>query len=253
MGKERSICAIGMLAFALTITNPPSAMSLVFPGAPEHERAEPERRASPDKREVRLFYPSVTEPVRDGREIRLSYSGNGTRANGKRPRLRSLRDVLRSKRRAQKSDASQSASWTISYRNGPNQRSRRHGRVSLRIPGRSYERTGSHATASRPSGLRPSGMKYGTASWYGWEFHGRRTANGETYNMYEHTAAHRTLPFGTRIRVTNLRNGRQAVVRINDRGPFIKGREIDLSYATARELDMLESGIEEVRLDILSG
>ncbi|GAB4350741.1 MAG: hypothetical protein Kow0099_34440 [Candidatus Abyssubacteria bacterium] len=70
--------------------------------------------------------------------------------------------------------------------------------------------------------------------------------------MYERTAAHRNLPFGTRVKVTNLRNGRHTVVRINDRGPFVKGREIDLSYGAARELGMLESGIERVRLEILS-
>lgn len=71
--------------------------------------------------------------------------------------------------------------------------------------------------------------------------------------MYARTAAHKTLPFGTVVRVTNLRNGRQTVVRINDRGPFIKGRDIDLSYGTAHDLGMVETGIEEVRLEILSG
>ena len=71
--------------------------------------------------------------------------------------------------------------------------------------------------------------------------------------MYERTAAHKTLPFGTVVRVTNLSNGKQVVVRINDRGPFVRGRDIDLSYATARELGMLDSGIEKVRLEILPG
>jgi len=71
--------------------------------------------------------------------------------------------------------------------------------------------------------------------------------------MYARTAAHKTLPFGTVVRVTNLSNGRQAIVRINDRGPFIKGRDIDLSYGTAYVLGMVETGIEEVRLEILSG
>jgi rare lipoprotein A len=71
--------------------------------------------------------------------------------------------------------------------------------------------------------------------------------------MYDHTAAHKTLPFGTVVRVTNLSNGRVATVRINDRGPFVKGRGIDLSYATARDLGMLQSGIEKVRLEIISG
>ncbi len=91
----------------------------------------------------------------------------------------------------------------------------------------------------------------GIACWYGREHHGRRTANGERFNMYAYTAAHRELPFGTRVRVTNLRNGRDAVVRINDRGPFVRGRVIDLSYIAARDLGMLETGLEEVRLEIL--
>jgi rare lipoprotein A len=70
--------------------------------------------------------------------------------------------------------------------------------------------------------------------------------------MHAHTAAHRTLPFGTIVRVTNLRNGRQALVRINDRGPFVPGREIDLSYGAARDLGMLEAGLVKVRLDVLT-
>ncbi|UCD59304.1 MAG: septal ring lytic transglycosylase RlpA family protein [Candidatus Hydrogenedentota bacterium] len=98
---------------------------------------------------------------------------------------------------------------------------------------------------------RPSGTIYGVASWYGRKYHGRRTSNGEIYNMHAHTAAHRTLPFGTVIRVTNLRNGCRTVVRINDRGPFVAGREIDLSYQAARDLGMLDTGLERVRLEIL--
>lgn len=94
---------------------------------------------------------------------------------------------------------------------------------------------------------------YGVASWYGKEFHGRPTASGERFNMYEYTAAHRSWPFGTVVRVTNLRNNHQAVVRINDRGPFARGREIDLSYVAARDLRMLDTGLEKVRLEILSG
>jgi len=93
---------------------------------------------------------------------------------------------------------------------------------------------------------------YGVASWYGKEHQGRKTANGERFNMYAHTAAHRSLPFGTKVRVTNLRNNRQTIVRINDRGPYVRGREIDLSYAAARDLGMLETGVEKVRIDVLS-
>jgi len=97
------------------------------------------------------------------------------------------------------------------------------------------------------------GVQYGYASWYGGKFHGRKTANGETYDMFAMTAAHRTLPFETWVRVTNLENGRSVMVRINDRGPFKdkKKRIIDLSLGAAKELDMLEAGVVEVRLEIL--
>ena len=88
----------------------------------------------------------------------------------------------------------------------------------------------------------------GVASWYGPKFHGRKTANGEVYNMYDLTAAHRTLPFGTLVQVTNVSNGLQVQVRINDRGPFIKNRIIDLSYTAARKIDMIGSGTAPVQL-----
>ena len=89
----------------------------------------------------------------------------------------------------------------------------------------------------------------GIASWYGKRFHGRRTANGETYDMYAMTAAHRTLPFGTKVRVRHLKNSRQVTVRINDRGPFIEGRVIDLSFAAAKKLHL--DGVAPVRLEVL--
>lgn len=91
----------------------------------------------------------------------------------------------------------------------------------------------------------------GGASWYGPGFHGRLTANGETFNSNHLTAAHRTLPFGTQLRVTNLNNGRSVVVRINDRGPFIKGRIIDLSAAAARQIKMIDSGVASVRVEVI--
>ena len=91
----------------------------------------------------------------------------------------------------------------------------------------------------------------GTASWYGPGFHGRKTANGERFDSQGLTAAHRSLPFGTRVRVTNLNNGRAVVVRINDRGPFIGNRIIDLSAGAARSIGMLQSGLAPVQLDIL--
>jgi rare lipoprotein A len=89
----------------------------------------------------------------------------------------------------------------------------------------------------------------GIASWYGHPYHGRRTASGEIYNMYGMTAAHRTLPFGTQVRVHNLENGRDVAVRINDRGPFVEGRIIDLSFASAQAMGMPSTAL--VRLELL--
>lgn len=94
-----------------------------------------------------------------------------------------------------------------------------------------------------------SSYQSGIASWYGGYFHGRTTANGEKYNMWSLTAAHKTLPFGTRVKVTNTRNGDSVVVRINDRGPFIAGRVIDLSKAAANEIGM--GGLAPVKLTVL--
>ncbi len=91
----------------------------------------------------------------------------------------------------------------------------------------------------------------GVASYYAHEFHGRTTASGEVYDENALTAAHRELPFGTRVLVTNLSNERDVVVRINDRGPFVTGRIIDLSYAAARRLDFIEEGITTVRVEVV--
>ena len=91
----------------------------------------------------------------------------------------------------------------------------------------------------------------GIASYYGKKFHGRTTANGERFDMRELTAAHRTLPFGTVVRVTNLNNGLEVRVRINDRGPFVKGRIIDLSRGAAKKLDMIQDGIVPVRIKVV--
>lgn len=100
------------------------------------------------------------------------------------------------------------------------------------------------ATIERPKGWTQKGL----ASWYGKEFHGRRTASGDIYDMYKYTAAHGTLPFGTLVRVTNLGNGRSVVVKINDRGPFIRKRIIDLSYAAAKKIGMIEQGVVQVEI-----
>lgn len=91
----------------------------------------------------------------------------------------------------------------------------------------------------------------GVASWYGKGFHGKKTSNGEIYNMYEMTAAHKTLPHDTWVKVTNLNNSRDITVRINDRGPFVKGRIIDLSYVAARKLGMVGAGTAPVMVRAL--
>ncbi|MFQ5901602.1 MAG: septal ring lytic transglycosylase RlpA family protein [Thermodesulfobacteriota bacterium] len=91
----------------------------------------------------------------------------------------------------------------------------------------------------------------GRASWYGKDFHGKRTANGEIYDMYKVSAAHKTLPLGTIVRVKNLDNAKTVVLKINDRGPFVKGRIIDLSYAAAKKIGMVEKGVTDVRLKVL--
>jgi rare lipoprotein A len=106
---------------------------------------------------------------------------------------------------------------------------------------------GKNAPTPAPSGY----TEEGNASWYGAPFHGRRASNGEIYDMYKLTAAHRTLPFETMVRVTNLSNGKSTVVRITDRGPFVENRIIDLSLAAAREIESVGPGIVPVRVEVL--
>ncbi len=91
----------------------------------------------------------------------------------------------------------------------------------------------------------------GKASWYGKDFHGKKTANGQIYNMYGLSAAHKTLPLGTQIRVTNLENNRSVVLVINDRGPFVSGRILDLSYGAANKLGTVERGVAKVRISAI--
>jgi rare lipoprotein A len=107
-----------------------------------------------------------------------------------------------------------------------------------------------HIALHPPAALPAS--ETGLASWYGYPYHGRAAADGEIYDMEKMTAAHRTLPFGTWVRVTNLSNGKTTEVRITDRGPFVDGRVIDLSKAAAREVDLIGPGVAKVRLDIIS-
>lgn len=127
------------------------------------------------------------------------------------------------------------------------------GRLLKRIPGKARVpptqrpyRVDGHTYYPLPNayGYREVGI----ASWYGRDFHGRKTSNGETYNMYAETAAHKTLPMGTHVLVRNLENGRQTVVRINDRGPFVKGRIIDLSLRAAQQLGMAKCGTARVEV-----
>ena len=99
---------------------------------------------------------------------------------------------------------------------------------------------------------KPSPYQVGTASWYGEFFVGKPTASGESYDMYAMTAAHPTLPLGTYVRVTNLHNGRVVIVRVNDRGPVVPGRIIDLSYGAADVLQFTQKGLQQVRLDIVT-
>lgn len=104
-----------------------------------------------------------------------------------------------------------------------------------------------------PPTARGQYAEEGVASWYGVPFNGHRTSDGEIYDMYQMTAAHRTLPFGSVVQVTDLSNGRQIDVRINDRGPFVNNRIIDLSYSAAQALGMVGPGTAPVRLQVVSG
>ncbi len=98
---------------------------------------------------------------------------------------------------------------------------------------------------------KPTPYQVGTASWYGEDFDGKTTASGETYDMFGMTAAHPTLPLGSYVKVTNLRNGKTVVVKVNDRGPIVPGRIIDLSMSAAEALDFKAHGIQRVQLDVI--
>jgi rare lipoprotein A len=114
----------------------------------------------------------------------------------------------------------------------------------------------SPSQASKNSGQvrrtkRPKPYQVGAASWYGKYFHGKKTASGEAYDMFQFTAAHPWLPLGTVVKVTNLRNQRWVIVRVNDRGPIPRSRIIDLSYGAAQMLQLRAEGVERVRLDLI--
>lgn len=106
------------------------------------------------------------------------------------------------------------------------------------------------AKVSKPA-AKSGKVQVGTASWYGKQFHGRQTASGDTYDMFQFTAAHRTLPLGTLVKVTNLRNGKWVIVKVNDRGPYVGHRVMDLSYGAAQMLAFRQRGIERVKLEVI--
>jgi rare lipoprotein A len=137
------------------------------------------------------------------------------------------------------------------------------GEYSDKVPARRYSRESPQSaevpsspeteeappTEELPEPSRPALMETGLASWYGPRFHGKRTASGEVFNQEKFTAAHPTLPWGSRVKVTNLANGKSVEVRINDRGPFVKDRIIDVSRAAARALGMVKSGVTTVQIE----
>ncbi len=108
-----------------------------------------------------------------------------------------------------------------------------------------------HRTVSLDKALNSPAVEEGIASYYSDQFNGHQTSNGEMYDMYALTAAHPTHPFNTKVKVTNLDNGRTVILRINDRGPFVKDRIIDVSYLAAKQLQMIGSGTAQVRVEVL--
>lgn len=120
---------------------------------------------------------------------------------------------------------------------------------SSRFAGRTSGGTSAHP--SRPPAGKILLTLEGVVSFYGQDFQGKTTSNGETFDLHALTAAHRTFPFGTKVRVTNLDNGKSVVVRVNDRGPFIEGRIMDLSMGAAQSIDLLKAGTAKARLEVL--
>lgn len=118
-------------------------------------------------------------------------------------------------------------------------------------PARTTEPAADREALKTPSNAKPLFVETGLASWYGAPYHNRRSSDGEVYNMHAMTAAHRTLPLGSVVRVTNLKTGHSAIVRITDRGPFVQGRILDLSQAAAKKVDVWGAGLALVRLEVL--
>jgi rare lipoprotein A len=127
--------------------------------------------------------------------------------------------------------------------------------TSANIPARETSTSKSEdadlAEPTIPANIKPLAVETGLASWYGPPYHNRRGSNGEVYNMHAMTAAHRTFPLGSIVRVTNVKTGATALVRITDRGPFIPGRVLDLSLAAAHKLDVYQPGVAEVKVELM--
>jgi len=116
----------------------------------------------------------------------------------------------------------------------------------------SHKKYGNSAVNSNSRIESKGKVVYMVTSYYGSEFHGRQTSNGEIFDMYKLTCAHKTLPFNTNLKVTNEANGKYVIVRVNDRGPFIYGRDLDLSYAAAQKIDLIAEGVKELKVEILN-
>ena len=128
------------------------------------------------------------------------------------------------------------------------------GRAQATPPSSEQKREATNDAAgalSIPEGTKPLSVETGKASWYGAPYHNRRSSNGQIYDMNQLTAAHLTLPLGSTVRVTNLKTGHSTIVRITDRGPFVKGRIVDLSLAAAKQADVWKAGVAPVRLEVL--
>ena len=121
---------------------------------------------------------------------------------------------------------------------------------SANIEGMNLSTTKSKTVEAKPA-VNVAGMGFMTASWYGPKFHGKLTANGEVYDQLAFTAAHKSLPFGTMLKLTNLENGKSVIVRVNDRGPYVKGRDIDLSKGAAIALGSIKNGVIKVQVEQL--
>lgn len=125
------------------------------------------------------------------------------------------------------------------------------GSSSPNIPVKSIRPENKAEKAKLSKASKSGKIQVGTASWYGKQFHGRQTASGDTYDMFQFTAAHRTLPLGTLVKVTNLRNGKWVIVKVNDRGPYVGHRVMDVSYGAAQMMGFRQRGIEKVKLEVI--